>query len=201
MKVSPLQLHKVTLEPSAQTVGVFGCALAAPITVTELLKQSGEVATRFNITLQLADASYVAGASHLVVATMHALRAFQRGTKRADVLGTEILRFAAAQRQITRALVLMGIKDETRNLGGVVVGASPKALGDAYQEFLTRTGAKDAPAVLELTTPAKAAAIQGLFEISSTELEATATSRRQKDRYQALTRLVYERCALLGTSR
>lgn len=201
MNVSPLMLHEVALEQSAQPIGVFGCTLAAPITVAEMLKQSREVATHFNVTVQLADASYIAGASHLLVATMHALRAFQRGTKRADDLGTEILRFAAAQRQITRALALMGIKDDTRSLGGILLGASPETLRKAYQEFLNLTGTTDAPAVLDITTPTKAASIQGLFEITPTEVETTATSRRQKDRYQAIMKLVYERCALLATSR
>jgi len=201
MNLSPLMLHEVRLEQSTQAIGVFGCTLAARIAAADLLKHGKEVATHFNVTLQLADASYVAGASHLLIAAMHALRAFQRGTKRADVLGTEILRFAAAQRQITRALSLMGIKDETRSLGGVLLGASPETLQNAYQEFLTLTGATDAPTVLEIATPAKAASIQGLFELTPTEVDATATSRRQQDRYQAIMKLVYERCALLATSR
>jgi len=194
-------VHAVRLEQSTQAIGVFGCILTARIAAADLLEHGKEVATHFKLTLQLADASYVAGASHLVIAAMHALRAFQRGTKRADVLGTEILRFAAAQRQITRALSLMGIKDETRSLGGVLLGASPETLQNAYQEFLTLTGATDAPTVLEIATPAKAASIQGLFELTPTEVDATATSRRQQDRYQAIMKLVYERCALLATSR
>jgi tRNA threonylcarbamoyladenosine modification (KEOPS) complex Cgi121 subunit len=180
---------------------VFGCTLAASTAVTTLLEYGKKVAAHFNITLQLADASYVAGASHLLVAAMHALRAFERGTKRADVLGTEILRFAAAQRQITRALSLMGIKNDTRSLGGVLLGKSPEALPMAYQEFLNLSGARDAPTVLEITSPAKAATVQALFEITPAEVDATAISHRQKDRYQAIMKLVYERCALLATSR
>jgi tRNA threonylcarbamoyladenosine modification (KEOPS) complex Cgi121 subunit len=201
MNLSPLMLHEVRLEQSPQTIGIFGCTLAARITAADLLKHSRDVAAHFNVTLQLADASYVAGPSHLLIAAMHALRAFQRGTKRADVLGTEILRFAAAQRQITRALSLMGIKDETRSLGGVLLGAPPETLRKAYQEFLNLTGATDAPTVLEIATSAKAASIQGLFEITPTEVDATAMSRRRQDRCQAIMKLVYERCALLATSR
>lgn len=194
-------LHEIRLEQSTQAIGVFGCTLAARLAAPDLLKHGRDVATHFKVTLQLADASYVAGGSHLLIAAMHALRAFHRGTKRADVLGTEILRFAAAQRQITRALSLMGIKDETRSLGGVLLGAAPVTLRKAYQEFLGFTGATDAPMVLEIASPAKAASIQGLFEITPAEVEATAISRRQKDRYQAIRKLVYERCALLATSR
>jgi tRNA threonylcarbamoyladenosine modification (KEOPS) complex Cgi121 subunit len=194
-------LHETALEQTAQCVGVFGCTLSTPIAVAELLKQSREIATQFGVTLQLADASYLAGAPHLFFAAIHALRAFQRGTKRADILGTEILRFAAAQRQITRALTLLGVTNETRTLGGVLLGGPPETLRKAYQEFLNRTKATDAPTVLEITTPAKAASVQQLFEITPTEVAATAASRRPKDQYQAITKLVYERCALLATSR
>jgi KEOPS complex subunit Cgi121 len=199
--LSPLLLHEVYLAKPSRSVGVFGCTLAAPLAVATLLEHGRKVGTRFNVTLQLADASCIAGASHLSIAAMHALRAFERGTKRADVLGTEILRFAAAQRQITRALSLLGIKNGARGIGGILLGASGETLLKAYQAFLGLIGATDDPAVLEITTPAKAAAIQSLFEITPTEVDATATSRRPQDRYHAIMKLVYERCALLATSR
>lgn len=198
MKMSGLILHKVTIGKTTQTVAIFGCTLTSPTLAATILDQGHTIADKLQVTLQLADAARVAGFHHLLFAIIHALHAFNQGTQRASNLGTEILRFAAAQRQIARALKILGISNETRQLAGVILGGPQKVLHRAYTQFLTKTGAHDSPEVLDITSHEKEKELQEAFKISSVELAATAFSRRIPDRRQAIKKIIYDHCALLS---
>jgi len=191
-----LLLHEVRVDGSLHIVGVFGCTLPSSIPVSTLLSHSQTIAGEIGVTFQLFDADRVAGPSHLLFAALHALHAFQRGVQRASTLGMEILRFAAAQRQISRALALLGVRDNTSRLAGVILDDSPQPISQAHSRFLALTGAKPAPQILQIESKAKEEHIRQVFDISDMELAAIAASNRRLDRRIALTKLVLDRCAL-----
>jgi len=191
-----LILHEVKVDDSSHVVGVFGCSLPSPVPTSTLLDHSRAIAEELGVTLQLFKADRVAGPHHLLFAALHALHSFQRGVQRASSLGMEILRFAAAQRQISRALTLLGITDDTRRLAGVILNESPSVLRQAHTRFLAVTGAEDAPQTLQIRSPAKENQIRQAFDISEKELAAIAASRHASDRRAALAKLVFDRCAL-----
>jgi KEOPS complex subunit Cgi121 len=199
LKLSPLQIHDVTVGSSSHQVGIFGCTLLKGQPVSILLEHSEKISAQYNITLQLINADGIAGATHLLFATLHALMAFRRKTHRATTLGMEILRFAAAQRQITKALELLGITDNIKQIGGILADTSSDVLFKAYEEFLKLTGAKDSPDVLDITSSAKEQIIKEVFGISELELQTTTLSKTLTDHRLALQKLVYDRCALLAT--
>lgn len=199
--MSPLLIKDVTVGKVSHVVGIFGCTISTPLPVSTLLEQAESIATSHKIVFQLVKAAQVAGVSHLLFATIHALSAFHYGTQRSASLGMEILRFTAAQRQISRALQLMGVTDSTQHLAGILVNTSAEILHQVYDEFRNVTGAQDAPAVLDLASEKKEKAIKKAFKISVQELQATALSNRGEDRRQALQKIVYDRCALLAISR
>lgn len=199
--MSPLLIKDVTVGESSHVVGIFGCTLSTPLPVSTLLEQAETIATSHKIVLQLINADQVAGASHLLFATIHALTAFHHGTQRSASLGMEILRFTAAQRQISKALQLMGVTDSTQHLAGILVNTSAAILQQVYDEFRNVTGCQDVPTVLDLASEQKEKAIKKAFKVSVQELQATTLSNRGEDRRLALQKIVYERCALLAITR
>jgi KEOPS complex subunit Cgi121 len=195
-----VHLQKVVIGPSTHVVGLFGIALESPLPPKSLFDRLKPVTKITKVTLQLVNADYIISPDHLLFATIHALTAFHRGTNRASTLSTEILRFVAAQRQISKALDIIGLNDKTERIGGVLVHPSPQPLRQVYQEFLRLVPCTETPTVLEVASTKKLAGILDLFQITELELEAIAASTSFSDRQLAAQKLVYDRCALLAIS-
>jgi tRNA threonylcarbamoyladenosine modification (KEOPS) complex Cgi121 subunit len=113
----------------------------------------------------------------------------------------EILRFAAARRQIAQALDQMGISKTTRRFGGVLTNSKVASLERAYREFISIVEGTDDTSVLEITSEHKEQVLQKAFEIHEDELAVISPSTKPVDRRQALKKIVYDRCALLAISR
>ncbi|MFW9935119.1 MAG: KEOPS complex subunit Cgi121 [Candidatus Thorarchaeota archaeon] len=199
--MAPLIVQEVTVGSSHHQVGIFGCSLTRPLLPEAIIDLTKQITFTPGLTFLLVDADYVAGTDHLLFATIHAFSAFNTQTNRASTRQMEILRFAAAQRQISQALEILGISNSTRRLGGVLANTKESALDSAYHKFLQLTEATDDPAVLEIDTDKKAQAIQDNFDISAAELEAICPSKKSVARKQALQKLVFDRCALLAITR
>lgn len=95
--------------------------------VLSALKQEGAKA-------QLFDAARVAGHDHLAAALAMAERAAARGGSGARDPGLEFLRFLAGERQIGKALAVMGLKPGRAVVGALVLGA-PDALDRVAARF------------------------------------------------------------------
>jgi len=70
----------------------------------------------------LMDPGYVAGAGHLVSAVEHAERAMANGTARSKTIQTEVILYAAWERQIGRANDRMRPKDAAHGYAAVIIG-------------------------------------------------------------------------------
>lgn len=91
----------------------------------ELMRRINEIktdVTDMECTIQLLNADGVAGEEHVMHATVHALKAFERGENFAKDLGLEIAVRSSAQRQISKALNILGIKKGGMNICMVAVG-------------------------------------------------------------------------------
>lgn len=88
----------------------------------KLVKKADEISKK--CTLQLLDADGIAGYEHILHATVHAINAFKRNENIAKDLGLEICVRASAQRQISKALDILGIKEGQMNLCIVAVDCS-----------------------------------------------------------------------------
>lgn len=73
-------------------------------------------------TIQLLNADGIAGYEHVIHATVHAIKSFERNENIAKDLGIEICVRASAQRQISKALNILGIKKGEMNICAVAVG-------------------------------------------------------------------------------
>ena len=87
-----------------------------------LLERAARFSAQTGLTVQLFDASAIAGLDHLRSAAMHALRAFERKSMRSSSLGMEMLLYASGRRQIKDAVAVAGINDRTRNVAAVAAG-------------------------------------------------------------------------------
>ncbi len=81
-----------------------------------------------NCTIQLLNADGIAGYEHILHATIHAIKAFERDENIANDLGLEICVRASAQRQISKALNILGIKEGKMNICAVAVGCTENIL-------------------------------------------------------------------------
>ena len=71
--------------------------------------------------IQLMDADAIAGKRHLEHGTIHAINAFKRGDNLANDLGIEILLRTSAQRQISKAFNILGLKEGEMNIAVVMI--------------------------------------------------------------------------------
>jgi KEOPS complex subunit Cgi121 len=73
-------------------------------------------------TIQLLDARGIAGKEHINNAVVHAINSFKRKNNIANDLGMEICLRASAQRQISRAIDILGLKNGPMEICVVLVG-------------------------------------------------------------------------------
>ena len=67
------------------------------------------------------NADAIAGKKHLEQGTIHAINAFKRGENLAKDLGIEILIRTSAQRQISKAFDILGLKEGKMNIAIVLI--------------------------------------------------------------------------------
>jgi tRNA threonylcarbamoyladenosine modification (KEOPS) complex Cgi121 subunit len=103
--------------------------------------------------------------------------------------------YASAQRQIRKAIDLIGVKPDSANVAVVIVGESPSSVKSVLSAVSKRVGKEPDDAVLALSKE-KMQGIYRAFGISEKELE-TVTEKNNVE--QALVDMVVEQVALLST--
>jgi KEOPS complex subunit Cgi121 len=150
-----------------------------------------------NIEIQFFDAKYVATWLHLYFAALNALTAFKNKENISKSLAMETMLYASAQRQIRKAMELLGIKSETSEIALLIIGQNPETVKSALSMISVSVNVQHDDTVLELSEEKKKI-IQKTFGISDLELK---TVMEKDGLEEALTNLVIERMALLATQR
>jgi KEOPS complex subunit Cgi121 len=148
-----------------------------------------------NVSVQFFNAQLIATWEHLYFAVLNALTAFRTERNVSKSLAVEVMLYASAQRQIRKAIELVGVKSGCGDMAVVVVGEKPADVEDAVSAISRLFAKKPDERVLELST-AKAQEIRKAFTITETELEVVT---KKGDAECALVDLVIERMALLST--
>lgn len=151
-----------------------------------------------DLEVQLFDAGLVAGRDHLYFAALNALTAFKNKLNISNSLAVETLLYASAQRQIRRAVEMLGIKSETSQIAVLILSKNHGPIEKALRVISDLTSGEREDGVLELTGE-KFGAVKEFFGISDLELEAKL--ERAGLEKQALESLVIEHVALLVTQR
>ena len=149
-----------------------------------------------NVTIQFFDGKFVATWEHLYFAVLNALMAFRTGRNISKSLAMEVMLYASAQRQISKAIQLMGVKRGCcENIAVVVIGDNDAAVGTELTCISKRLDKVPDDGILGLSGD-KAQSIGRAFGISPKELK---TVMGKDDGEQALVNIVIERMALLST--
>lgn len=111
--------------------------------------------------VQLMNADAIAGKEHLKQGVVHAMNAFERGENLAKDLGIEILIRTSAQRQISKAFEILGLKEGKMNIVVVLIDC-PDYFIDELSDIFVRNDA-----VLE----ADESILINLYEIPERELK------------------------------
>lgn len=148
-----------------------------------------------HVWVQFFDAELVATWQHLHFAVLNALLAFKNGRNISKSVAMEAMLYASAQRQIKKAIGLIGVKCGSANVAAVIIGERPDSVKAVLSAVSEAIGAEPDEAVLEISKE-KAQRIREAFGITEKELEAIM---EKNDAEQALVKLVIERIALLST--
>ncbi len=146
--------------------------------------------------VQFFDAEHVAGPEHLYFAALHALNAFDQNTTISNNLSVEALLYASAQRQIKKAVQMLGIKQESSEIAVVIMTEKGHGKPECLSQITDMVPGERDDAVLELIDK-KVDKIKKVFGISDLEVEAEL--KKEGLEREALTDLVIERMALLVT--
>jgi KEOPS complex subunit Cgi121 len=149
-----------------------------------------------NNVIQFFDADNIAGSKHLFFAALHAVQAFEKKTNISNNLAVESILYASAQRQIKKAVRMLGIKQVSSNLAVLIITDNSNETQEYLKFVENNISGKRDDTVLELTDK-KFSKIRNLFEISDLEIESKLLKEDQEK--EALTYLLIEHMALLGT--
>ena len=111
--------------------------------------------------IQLMNADAIAGKEHLQQGVIHAINAFERGDNLAKDLGIEILIRTSAQRQISKAFNILGLKEGDMNIAVVLIDC-PDYFVDELSKYFIRNDT-----VLE----ADESILKDLYDIPEKELK------------------------------
>jgi tRNA threonylcarbamoyladenosine modification (KEOPS) complex Cgi121 subunit len=160
--------------------------------VDELLGDLGKAISP--AVFQIFDAKRIAGWSHLYMAAVNAVGAFESGSSISRGLGIEVLLYASCQDQISRALDVVGVSPGTEKLALVVLRDGPGEAEAAFVKAADILGEAD-DSVLGLDET-KFHEVAEVFGVSENALEAVGGERDE-----ALTSLLVEKGALLPLRR
>jgi KEOPS complex subunit Cgi121 len=148
------------------------------------------------VTVQFFDADRVAGSMHLTYALLNALQAFNQRRNLSKSLEVEVLLYASGQRQIGKAIEMLGLRRDTTTLALLLLGSSAKAINEAEAQLVDLVPGKRDDRVLALDREPKRSGLKTLFGVTDLELAALPP---RLNRRQALAWLIVERGAILAT--
>jgi KEOPS complex subunit Cgi121 len=145
---------------------------------------------------QVFNADRIAGWKHLFFATVNALNAFKHDRNKTKTLQMEILLYASGERQIHKAIELLGIREKAGKIALIMLSEDREKLEKATDVLVKSVRGELSNESLEILTEKKFQEIRAAYNISDAELKALKAIN--SDEREALTKLVIERGALLS---
>jgi tRNA threonylcarbamoyladenosine modification (KEOPS) complex Cgi121 subunit len=144
---------------------------------------------------QFFDARFVATWEHLFFAIINAVTAFRNKYNISKSLAMEVMLYASTQRQIRKAIQLLGVKPTSVNVAVIIIGEKPDSVEMVLSTISKNLGLAPDETVLVINKE-KMVCIRDLFDITGEELDAVV---EKGDVERALVNLVIERMAVLTT--
>ena len=158
-----------------------------------LSKLNGDLPEKVEV--QLFNSDLVASWQHLYFAVLNALMAHKTKRNISKSLAVETVLYASSQRQIKKAIEVIGVKPASKDIALVIIGEDPKSVKNGLTAIVEHIGSQPDEDVLDVSDE-KIQLIKKAFNLSDKEIEIVTAHRLGK---QAIVDIVVERVALLST--
>jgi KEOPS complex subunit Cgi121 len=169
--------------------------------VETLFEELQKIEKAHCVTIQLFNNNLIATKQHLQISAYHALKAFKEKRNIAEKINMEIMLYASGQRQIGKAINLLGIKPDNKQIAAIIITKEKnndiKVHENVKKKLLKILKAKESPKVLEITEK-KRNIICKKFNITEKMLKAITKEKTEKAINNAITELILEKTALLA---
>lgn len=129
---------------------VFTGSLHSPLEPTRIRDILNQITSDFSlIASQIFDNRFIWGRQHLFSAIWHAYNAEKNNQMISKTLSMEILLYTAGQRQIKKAIQLLGVRNNTKDVLGVLIGSDKSQLIEACVEIQRQLRLQLNPKLLE----------------------------------------------------
>ena len=145
--------------------------------------------------VQLVKADLIAGPEHLLFAARNALYSFKGRRRRSKSLAVEFLLHLSCQRQIAKAIKLLGVDRDDSRIALVALSDSKDAIQALDRQSKLLVGGEPDDSLIEIRSRQKMARLQRSYQVTSREVEG-ARFEGETDS-SVLKRLIVERSALL----
>lgn len=149
--------------------------------------------------VQIIDATRVAGTPHLFFAFLNAQKSFEQGLARSENLEIETLLYASGNRQINKAIEMLGIRSQTSNIAIIIFVSTEKESKTAEGKLIELIPGSRDDDVLEIKGESKINVLKKIFGVRDLEIETM--SGIGLTRNEVITWLIVERGALLSIKR
>ena len=146
--------------------------------------------------IQFLDSSLIASIDHLLSAAQNAVNAWKGDYMLTRGLDAEILVYASAQRQISRAIENLGIRDGLQSIALVVVGGNKKDVRNAISKMVTKVG--EEIKIAFVPDRERLERIMHHYGVNEKEIEALTDSDEIKIWAEALSRCVVSRVSIVA---
>ncbi len=159
----------------------------------QTLKQLRSINNKAEV--QLVKSDLIAGPEHLQFAARNALSSFKGPRRRSKSLAMELLLYISCQRQIAKAIKILGVDSEDSQIALVALSDSKDAIQDLDRQARSVVGGNENEDLIEIGSKQKMARLQRSYGVAGTEMEAARLEGETDS--SVLKRLIVERSALL----
>ena len=145
--------------------------------------------------LQLVRVDLVAGSEHLQLAALNALHSFKGERRRSKSLAVELLLYISCQRQIAKAIKLLGVDSTDSRVALVALSGSKDVILSLDREAKSMITGEQDESLIEIGSKQKMARLQRSYRVTSREMDAARLEGETDP--SVLKRLIVERSALL----
>jgi len=180
--------------------GLTGCIIPRAVdTLFGRLKSLGDA--QEVLAVQLFNSDMIATHLHILVSALYAMHAFDTSRNISNTIGTEVLLYASAQRQIVDAIQMIGVKPESSNVAAVAICSQRIVTSQTLTSITKELAGKMDDGVLGINNPTKASIIRRVFGITEEELNSAGMEIDQKSVEWAITRRVLSRISIMAISK
>ena len=158
------------------------------------LKQLRSISSEAEV--QLLKADLIGGPEHLQFAARNALHSFSGPQRRSRSLAVELLLYISCQRQIAKAIKLLGVDSKDSRVALVALSGSKEVILELDRGANSVIGGERDESLIEIGSKQKMDLLQRSYGVTIREMEATRSVGEADS--SVLKRLIVERSALLG---